>query len=120
MAGSHDSCDLDIPIMMMVADEDPEPGDVPMGHASTKESVVPVSVPKSNILPALASKSIWDYPDMKHTTGKGRCTEEDKSRTSHQRPCTGLVGETRRRPLKGRYPYGSLLLFEGEHCCIAE
>ena len=54
LAGGHDSCGLDL-LMMMMAFEDPEVGDVPMGHAPTEESVVPVPVPKS-------SPPVVEYP----------------------------------------------------------
>ena len=58
-------------VRMMMAYQDPVPGDVPTGQASTKESVVPVSVPKSSVVPAPVLNIIWADLEMKNTIGKG-------------------------------------------------
>ena len=78
LSGSQESCDFDLPMMMMEY-SDPVPGDVPTGNAKTKESVVRVLAPHSSVVLAPGLKTIWDDPEMKHTL--------------HQRPFTGLVGE---------------------------
>ena len=64
LSGSQESCDFDLPMMMMEY-SDSVPGDAPTGNAEKKESVVPVLVSQSSIVPD----------------------------TLHQRPLTGLFGE---------------------------